>query len=710
MKGEWLKELKGIIGIALASGIFLSLLTYQPTDLLPLYQPGVPTQTINNLLGYPGAYMANILFYALGWTAYALPVMLFIFSWLIFWNRPPSHMWLALFGAGGLLIALSTLLYYLFPEVPLNQGWVGRFISQLLIRYLNTGGTILALATLFLVSISALLPGKLRILIEKGLNYGKRITLNTKNKLIPPHKAKKKGHKVKESSVLSRGSETEEGKVSASNDIFLKATKNSDNQYQLPPLTLLDTPPPVDKKALNKDLGAKADLLVQRLQDFGVQGKVKQILKGPVITMYEFEPAPGIKVNKIMNLSDDLALCMKALSVRIVAPVPGKAVVGIEIPNDIRIPVYLKEIIDSPIFRKNRSKLTLGLGKDILGNPTVTDLAQIPHLLIAGATGSGKSVGLNCMICSLLFNATPEEIKLILIDPKMLELSIYEGIPHLILPVVIDPKKAAGALRGVVGEMERRYQLMAKYGVRHILQYNRLVDDYKEPRGPDYNQGEIPTEKLPYIVVVIDELADLMLVSSREVEDSIARLAQMARAAGIHLIVATQRPSVDVLTGVIKANFPARISYQVSSKTDSRTILDTMGAEQLLGKGDLLFLPPGTSRLQRIHGAYVSEAEIKGLVDYLKQQQPPIFNEYILRMETTTQEQPEEEHDEKYEEAIRLVAQTGQASISMIQRKLRVGYNRAARMIELMEKEGIIGPADGAKPREVYIRPDIDLV
>ena len=412
-----------------------------------------------------------------------------------------------------------------------------------------------------------------------------------------------------------------------------------------------------------------------------------QVLPGPVVTMYEFEPASGIKVSRIVNLADDLALGMKALSVRIVAPIPGKSVVGIEVPNPHRQPVYLREIVASPAFRQATSKLVLALGKDILGIPTVTDLAQIPHLLIAGATGSGKSVGLNSMICSMLLNAAPEEVKFIMIDPKMLELSVYDGIPHLITPVVTHPKKAAAALHWAVAEMERRYRLLAEHGVRSLDGYNQMHPDLR----------------LPYLVVVIDELADLMLVARHNVENALTRLAQMARASGIHLLVATQRPSVDVLTGIIKANFPARISFQVSSRIDSRTILDAIGAERLLGKGDMLFLPPGTSKLMRIHGAYVSEAEIKRVVEYLRRQQTPVYDGSIFTPRTDGSADSEVV-DDKYDAAVALVAKLGQASASLMQRHLRIGSKRAARLIEAMEREGVVGPADGSRPRDVYIK------
>jgi S-DNA-T family DNA segregation ATPase FtsK/SpoIIIE len=458
----------------------------------------------------------------------------------------------------------------------------------------------------------------------------------------------------------------------------------------------------------------QARFLEQKLREFGVEGEVVQVLPGPVITMYEFAPAAGVKVNKILSLQDDLARVMEAFSVRVVAPIPGKAVVGIEIPHKRRETVRLRDLLDSEEFHTSTSKLSLALGKDILGRPVVTDLALIPHLLIAGATGSGKSVGLNSLICSLLFRATPADVRLIMIDPKMLEFSVYDGIPHLLVPVVTEPKKAAIVLRRVVEEMTRRYQLLAAHGVRSIAQYNQMLQQQggggpgrsMVQSGPE--SAPTPAEKLPYLVVVIDELSDLMMISAREVEDSLMRLAQMARAAGIHLIVATQRPSVDVLTGVIKANFPARLSFQVTSKVDSRTILDTNGAETLLGRGDMLFLAPGTSKPQRIHGAYVSEAEISRLVEAWKVVEQTRYDDGFLTPGGDHVSVEDEEYDEKYDEAITLVTKIGQASISMLQRRLRVGYNRAARMIEMMEKDGIVGPADGIKPREVLVRNTFD--
>ncbi|MFP2896366.1 DNA translocase FtsK, partial [Corallococcus sp. 4LFB] len=558
--------------------------------------------------------------------------------------------------------------------------------------------------------------------------------------------------------------------------------------FSLPPLDVLEA----DKKersALDKDAFlVTAEKLRAKLADFGIVGEVVEIRPGPVVTMYEFLPGPGIKVSKIAALQDDLAMAMEAMRVRIVAPIPGKGVVGIEVPNRDRETVFLKEIAEQDTFQKSSSKLTMCVGKDIEGMPYVFDLVKAPHLLIAGTTGSGKSVAVNSMIMSILLKATPEEVRFIMVDPKMLELSVYEGIPHLLLPVVTDPKKAALALRWAVEEMERRYQMLSEAGVRNIAGFNKLVETQASEEKPaaapaakkktkpkkmfvvDVEGSTVPApasasdglgvaapreddedlreaivsepapnleadgeedaefeedgdestpveaaspekkelKKLPYIVVIIDELADLMMVASREVETYVARLAQMARAAGIHLMVATQRPSTDVVTGIIKANFPTRISFMLRSKPDSMTILGTVGAEALLGMGDMLIMPPTSAHLQRVHGAYVSEQEIKKAVDHLKAQGKPVFDESILKPRDEDSEggggEEDELSDELYDQALAAVSEMRSVSISMLQRKMRIGYNRAARMIERMERDGVVGPADGAKPREVLLR------
>ncbi len=491
--------------------------------------------------------------------------------------------------------------------------------------------------------------------------------------------------------------------------------------YKLPSLSLLDVPPAEHAQVDEEQLERSARVLEQKLADFGVEGSVVEVQPGPVVTMYKFEPGSGIKVSQIVNLADDLSMALRAAAVRIQAPVPGEAVVGIEVPNRKRERVYLREILEAEEFASAQSQLTIALGKDIAGRPVAADLAKMPHLLIAGATGTGKSVSIHTMIASILFNATADDIRFILIDPKMLELSVYENIPHLLVPVVVDPEKAASALLWATQEMETRYLMMRELGVRNIDGYNRAfasgapvvqlkpAQEVAPGEGQPAGEPRQPIEhrKLPKIVIVIDELADLLLSEGKTVERDITRLAQKARAAGIHLILATQRPSVDVITGLIKANLPARISFQVTSRVDSRTILDSIGAERLLGAGDMLFMPPGSARLRRLHGPFVSEHEIRKVADFLRAQGAPEYRMEILETKAPSEgEEGEEgfERDEMYDEAVRIVMETNQASISMIQRRLRIGYNRAARMVEQMEREGIVMPADGARPREVRLR------
>ena len=479
--------------------------------------------------------------------------------------------------------------------------------------------------------------------------------------------------------------------------------------FKLPPLSLLQEPHGPRSQDQEENLRRNSRLLEEKLLDFGVQGQVVEVAPGPVVTMYEFKPAPGVKISKVAGLSDDLAMNLKASSIRIVAPIPGKAVIGIEIPNAVRETVFLREILAATPYQKSDSALTVGLGKDILGAPVATQLSDMPHLLIAGATGSGKSVFINTLVLSILYKATPERVRLLMVDPKRIELSSYDDIPHLLYPIITSPKEATAGLRWAVGEMERRYELLAQLGVRNIESFNQRLEQEgwqtpaTWPNGPGAEEDG-PLGPLPYIVIIIDELADLMMVSSKEVENLITRLAQMARAAGIHLVLATQRPSVDVITGLIKANFTARISFQVTSRVDSRTILDQQGAEHLLGKGDLLFMPPGTAGLVRLHGAYVSDREIEGVADFLRGQARPEYDETIVQTGAEGEAGDEDFADEHYAEAVALVKATGQASISFVQRRLRVGYNRAARMIEQMEREGIVGPSDGSRPREVLVR------
>tara|TARA_B100000212_G_scaffold36897_1_gene23827 strand:+ start:6718 stop:8823 length:2106 start_codon:yes stop_codon:yes gene_type:complete len=487
-------------------------------------------------------------------------------------------------------------------------------------------------------------------------------------------------------------------KVENENNVSLKA-KNKDyySNYKLPALTLLDEPNkpklPYDKTVAIE----KAKNIEEKLLNFGIEGKITEIKPGPVITMYEYKPQAGTKINKIASLSNDLAMSLKATRVRIVAPIPGKDVVGIEVPNENRETVYLKELLSKDRFKKDTSPIFISLGKDISGSPMFMDLKKAPHLMIAGTTGSGKSVFLHSIIASMFYKASPQDLRFIMIDPKMLELSGYEDIPHLLHPVVTDPKKSAAALKWAVKEMETRYKLLSDIGVRDIDSYNNKIKN-----SSDYDSK---TDVLPYIVIIIDELADLMFVAPNEIKESITRLSQMARAAGIHLIVASQRPSADVVAGLIKANFPARISFAVSSKTDSRIILDSSGAEELLGKGDMLLLQP-PNNLIRIQGSIISDKERENIASHLKIQGKPDYNSDITKLINDNVENDELniEKDPLYDQALEIIKQTQQASISMIQRRLKIGYNRAANIIEMMERDGIVGEQESAgKPRKVYL-------
>jgi len=484
--------------------------------------------------------------------------------------------------------------------------------------------------------------------------------------------------------------------------------------FVLPHLDLLDNHPrdvaSFDENRL-RELGST---LETKLLDFGVKGEVVAIRPGPVITTFEYLPAPGVKVSKIAGLQDDIAMALKALRVRIIAPIPGKGVVGIEIPNDTRQTVWIRDMLASESFRTEKGALPMALGKSVDGKPRVADLAKMPHLLVGGTTGSGKSVGVNSMLLSLIYTRTPDELRMILVDPKMLEFEMYRDIPHLLHPVVTDPKLASAALKWACTEMDHRYRMLSQWKVRNIANYNakleREMEDWTPAKArkyapPDWPENEPPPppKRMPYLVIVIDELADLMMVAGKDVEESIIRIAQKARAAGIHLIVATQRPSVNVITGLIKANMPSRIAFQVRTKIDGRTILDQNGAEALLGKGDMLFLPPGVASLERLHGAFVSDDEVNGVTDFVREQASPVYEAQISADEGGGRTIDEDEYDELYDEAVAFICEAGKASSSMIQRKFKIGYNRAARIIDVMEQEGVIGAADGARPRQVLV-------
>lgn len=707
------KEIIGILLFFLVIFSLISLVSYSPAD--PSIHHARSAGSIHNIFGLAGAHLAGILVGLFGIGAFWIPVLILVLSIHFFGDHPGKATALTL--SGGILLVISTgsLLslqkthYLLFGSEFSSGGIVGIPLQSFLVSYSNVIGSIIILMLIWLVGF-ILVTGFSVISFSKKSGKAMAILANRTGTLYIMWRERRKKAKKRSKVIKAQAVRKDKAlKIKApkpkpikeipkpKQDVF--EFMRAETGFQLPSVNFLDNPEDPPASADNENLIMQSKLLEKKLDDFGVDGKVVTVTPGPVITTFEYEPAPGVKINKIVNLTDDLSLALRAASIRIVAPIPGKAVIGIEIPNSGRETVRFKEIVISNAFEKSKSRLTLCLGKDIVGNPMVTDLDKMPHLLVAGATGSGKSVALNAMICSLLYKSTPDSVRLIMVDPKRIELSSYDGIPHLITPVVTDVKKATNVLFWAVREMEKRYELLSEKNARNISQYNQKIDkEQKEAK-------ENTPEKLPYIVVVIDELADLMMVASRDVEVALTRLAQMARAAGIHLIIATQRPSVDVLTGIIKANFPTRLTFQVSSKIDSRTIIDTNGAESLLGNGDMLFMPPGTAKLQRIHGAYISEVEIAKITAFLKQQQSPEYDKDITKAPVEEKTAAgETEYDEKYDQAVALITETRQASISMVQRRLRIGYNRAARIIEVMEKEGLVGPSDGAKPREVLVR------
>jgi DNA segregation ATPase FtsK/SpoIIIE, S-DNA-T family len=707
------KEIIGILLFFLLVFTLVSLLSFSPLDP-SLFNAG-GTKKIHNLFGVFGAHLAAFLIGVFGLGSFWIPLLLLLTSMHILGGHPRERVLST--AVGGLLLVLTTgaLLslrqhnYELFGNSFSAGGLAGIPLKSFLVRYSNRTGAVIILGLIWLIGF-IMSTGFSVLAFFARCRGAATAVVDTLKTFYLKHKERRQKAKKRRKAVRQQAEKKEEPiKIISEPKVPIKITPKPKQEvfefmrpragFQLPSAGFLEEPEKRSVSADDENLLMLSKLLEKKLEDFGVRGKVVAVSPGPVITTFEYEPASGIKINKIVTLSDDLALALRAASIRIVAPIPGKAVIGIEVPNAVREMVRFKEIVVSGAFEKSKSKLTLCLGKDIVGNPFVAELDRMPHLLIAGATGAGKSVALNTMICSLLYKAGPDEVKLIMVDPKRIELSNYDGIPHLITPVVTDVKKATNALFWAVREMERRYELLSEKKARNIVQYNRKIETEKaEPK-----DGEVP-ESLPFIVIIIDELADLMMVASRDVEVALTRLAQMARAAGIHLILATQRPSVDVLTGIIKANFPTRLSFQVSSKTDSRTIIDTNGAENLLGNGDMLFMPPGTAKLQRIHGAYISETEMTRITDYLKDQKKPEYDEEVTEtVNPETAEAENAEADEKYDEAVALVTRTRQASISMVQRHLRIGYNRAARIIEMMEKEGVVGPSDGAKPREVLV-------
>ena len=675
------REIAGIFSVLGSLYLFLSLFSHQIRDPVPFFRVIEPPEPLHNLGGTIGAYISGWLVIFLGLVAFLIPLFITAFGIKRLLGKEGHRIYLF----GSILFILSSCiflsLFALTFHIHIEKypdgigGLFGKEMAYLANQLLSLPGAYIFSLSIFLSSVILLSPVSL---ISLALHRRKREVKQEPVKDIDLEE------RIEEK-ILEKDLEKKE-LIPRQPETF-RTRKIGD--YELPSLELLQLYDSASNKPSKEELLENSALIERKLYDFDVEGKVTQVHPGPIVTMYEFEPAPGVKINRVVSLSDDLALALKAQSVR-VSPLPGKATIGIEVPNIQREIVSLREILAAESFKKSSSKLTLGLGKDISGKAIIADLSKMPHLLVAGATGSGKSVSINSMVISILYKATPSEVKMLMIDPKLLELSSYEEIPHLISPVITNPKEAAEALKKIVIEMERRYRVLAEKAARSIETYNSQTGD---------------EEQMPYIVVIIDELADLMFTVANEIEDSIARLAQMGRAAGIHLILATQRPSVDVITGIIKANFPTRISFQVSSKIDSRTILDTQGAEQLLGKGDMLLMFPG-ARIIRVHGALITESEIKAVTDFVKSQGKPDYTimNAIQEIEREEEEIPGE-RDDLYLKAVEFGEYLGEVSISSIQRRLKIGYNRAAKIMELLEEDGLVGPPRGAgKPREFLRR------
>lgn len=731
MKEERINEIWAILLLALTVIIMVSLLSFDPADLK--FYASNPNRPVHNFAGLAGAYFSGILMFTVGKASFVFPLITLLWAIGRFTGRAIKKFYLKLLGAAVLVIAVSSFLSML-NRIELTTrfssgGIVGLGFSSLLSKYFGDFGSYTIIIALSILSL--LLATEFLLLPLLFVTYKKILRLFTGSKTLLrsikniPAKAKAIKPQVKLQAKIAMAREAAkrskmpenvdkiEKKPSLPLVIETYASKKSQvavakktepkessvarpvmkvegREYTLPPLDLLDSPPPIKEKHLKGDFEMSSKILEETLADFGLEVKVVKVEQGPVITRYELEPAPGIKISRILALNDNISLAMKATSVRIVAPIPGKGTIGVEVPNSESSTVYLKEILESDEFKNADSKLAMALGKDISGHPVVADLSDMPHLLIAGTTGSGKTVCVNSIIASLLFNASPEEVKFLMVDPKMVELSTYNKIPHLVCPVVTDVKKVSAALSWIVSEMENRYKLFADTGSRNIDIYNKKAKDRQD------------NTRLPYILVIIDELADLMAVAQADIENAITRLAQLSRAVGIHIILATQRPSVDVITGVIKANFPARISFKVASKVDSRTVLDMNGADKLLGKGDMLFIEPGTAKPVRAQGGLVSDAEIERLVKFIKDQRGPEYTEDILKDQKKSAFKTFEK-DEVYEEAVKVVLQSRQASVSMLQRRLGVGYTRAARLMDAMEDEGIVGPYIGSKPRDILV-------
>ena len=690
---RWLSEVKGIAALLAAGFGLIALTTFDPT-LTPAEQQG--------LTGPVGVWLGWATFQSFGYAGFLLPLLLGAWGASAFLRPIVVRGWVPLAGLGTLLIAAAGLLTQAtrVRSGAVGGGLVGYATTGVLHAGFGDVGTWLMLVAAIPIGVLCVTrvsyAAVVRITTSRLTRLKRRRAqsapaVRVAAELLPavePLAAEALALPVVVEPSRPRGRLAEQGLAWQETFDFGRGGAAT---FQLPPVGLLKVPPASELKRTREELQDNAETIRRKLQDFEVEGRIVQVSPGPIITSYEFEPAAGVKISQVVNLGDDLALALKSASVRIVGPIPGRGTVAIEVPNSEAATVYLREIFVSAEFAESKGKLPLALGKDVTGTPVVSDLTSMPHLLVAGATGSGKSVGLNSMICSILYKATPADVRFLLIDPKRLELSVYEGIPHLLAPVVTDAKEAAARLRWIVGKMDERYRTLQIKQVRNIEGYNKAVD---------------PEERLPYWVVVVDELADLMMVSAGEVQTSLVRLAQIARAVGIHLIIATQRPSVDVVTGLIKANFPTRIAFQVASKVDSRTVLDGNGAEQLLGRGDMIFVPPGANKQTRVHGAWVADDEVRAVCDFLRKQGTAVYEEVVLATEEEVAAGADADRDDLYWDAVHLVIGQRQASISFLQRRMRLGYPKAARFIDMMEQDRVIGPGDGAKPREVLVGPE----
>ena len=690
---RWVSEVKGIVALLAAGFALIALVTFDPT-LTPAEQQG--------LTGPVGVWLGWATFQSFGYSGFLLPLLLGAWGASAFLRPIVVRGWVPLVGLAALLVSAAGLLTQATRarSGAIGGGLVGYAATGALHAGFGDVGTWLMLLAAIPIGVLCVTrvsyAAVVRVTTSRLTKLRKRRAQSAPAVRVPVEPEPALEASAPEIVALPvvvepsrpRGRLAEQGLAWQENFDF---GGGGPAAFQLPPVGLLKVPPASELKRTREELQDNAETIRRKLLDFEVEGRIVQVSPGPIITSYEFEPAAGVKISQVVNLGDDLALALKSASVRIVGPIPGRGTVAIEVPNSEAATVYLREIFVSAEFAESKGKLPLALGKDVTGTPVVSDLTAMPHLLVAGATGSGKSVGLNSMICSILYKASPADVRFLLIDPKRLELSVYEGIPHLLAPVVTDAKEAAARLRWIVGKMDERYKTLQLKQVRNIEGYNKVVG---------------PEEKLPYWVVVVDELADLMMVSAGEVQTSLVRLAQIARAVGIHLIIATQRPSVDVVTGLIKANFPTRIAFQVASKVDSRTVLDGNGAEQLLGRGDMIFVPPGANKQTRVHGAWVADDEVRAVCDFLRKQGTAVYEEVVLATEEEVAAGASAERDDLYWDAVHLVVGQRQASISFLQRRMRLGYPKAARFIDMMEQDRVIGPGDGAKPREVLVGPE----